>query len=61
LIDTMTGDGGGFILAASHTIPPETPIENIFAMYQEAGVTREAALDRAADFRAHRAAEGQRE
>ena len=46
LIDTMTGDGGGYILAASHTIPPETPMDNIFAMYQEAGVTREAALDR---------------
>ena len=44
----MTGDGGGYILAASHTIPPETPMENIFAMYHEAGVTREEAFDRAA-------------
>ena len=44
----MTGDGGGYILAASHTIPPETPLENIFAMYHEAGVTREEAFDRAA-------------
>ena len=26
LIDGMTSDGGGYILAASHTIPPETPI-----------------------------------
>jgi uroporphyrinogen decarboxylase len=52
LIDTMTGDGGGYILAASHTIPPETPVENIFAMYHEAGVTREAAFDRAAQIRA---------
>jgi uroporphyrinogen decarboxylase len=52
LIDGMTTDGGGYILAASHTIPPETPMENIFAMYEEAGVTREEALDRAADVRA---------
>ena len=51
LIDTMTGDGGGYILAASHTIPPETPIENIFAMYHEAGVTREEAFDRASQVR----------
>ena len=40
LIDTMTADGGGFILAASHTIPPETPVANIFAMYAAAGITR---------------------
>jgi uroporphyrinogen decarboxylase len=60
LIDAMTGDGGGYILAASHTIPPETPLDNIFAMYQEAGVTREAALDRAADVRAALAAEGRK-
>ena len=52
LIDTMTGNGGGYILAASHTIPPETPIENIFAMYHEAGVTREEAFDRASQVRA---------
>jgi uroporphyrinogen decarboxylase len=52
LIDGMTSDGGGYILAASHTIPPETPIDNIFAMYHEAGVTREEASDRAADIRA---------
>jgi len=32
LIDGMTCDGGGYILAASHTIPPETPVDNIFAM-----------------------------
>jgi uroporphyrinogen decarboxylase len=61
LIDVMTGDGGGYILAASHTIPPETPIENIFAMYQEAGVSREEALDRAAQVRATLAAEGNQE
>jgi uroporphyrinogen decarboxylase len=51
LIDGMTADGGGYILAASHTVPPETPIENIFAMYREAGVSREEAFDRAADIR----------
>jgi uroporphyrinogen decarboxylase len=51
LLDVMTGDGGGYILAASHTIPPETPEENIFAMYAEAGVTREEIFDRAAEIR----------
>jgi uroporphyrinogen decarboxylase len=51
LIDGMTADGGGYILAASHTIPPETPEENIFAMYAEAGVSREEILDRAAELR----------
>lgn len=51
LIEGMTYDGGGYILAASHTIPPETPIENIFAMYLAAGVTREGIYDRAADVR----------
>jgi uroporphyrinogen decarboxylase len=56
LIDNMTHDGGGYILAASHTVPPETPLENIFAMYQEAGVTREQAFDRAAQIRAAKAA-----
>jgi len=52
LIDCMTSDGGGYILAASHTIPPETPLDNIFAMYAEAGVSREEAFDRAASIRA---------
>jgi len=51
LIDGMTSDGGGYILAASHTIPPDTPEENIFAMYSEAGVSREEILDRAAGIR----------
>ena len=51
LIDTMTSDGGGYILAASHTIPPETPDENIFALYEEAGITREEIFDRAASVR----------
>jgi uroporphyrinogen decarboxylase len=52
LIEEMTGDGGGFILAASHTISPETPNENIFAMYEVVGITREEIRDRAADIRA---------
>jgi uroporphyrinogen decarboxylase len=51
LLDIMTADGGGFILAASHTIPPETPFENIFAMYAEAGLSRETLFDRAATLR----------
>ena len=54
LIEGMTADGGGFILAASHTIPPETPDENIFAMYTEAGINREEIFDRAAGIRASR-------
>lgn len=51
LIEIMTADGGGYILAASHTIPPETPLENIFALYQAAGITKEQILDVAADIR----------
>ncbi|MCL1909592.1 MAG: hypothetical protein FWG05_01515 [Kiritimatiellaeota bacterium] len=53
LIDTMTSDGGGFILAASHTIAPETPMENIFAMYHEAGLTKEMIFDAASELRRH--------
>lgn len=52
LIEGMTSDGGGYILAASHAVPPETPDENIFAMYEAAGITREEINDRAADIRA---------
>lgn len=52
LIDGMTADGGGFILAASHTIPPETPEANLFAMYEEVGISRESIFDRAAAIRA---------
>jgi uroporphyrinogen decarboxylase len=52
LIEGMTADGGGYILAASHTIPPETPDENIFAMYAEAGLSQEAVFDHAASIRA---------
>ncbi len=56
LLDGMTAatDGakaGGYILAASHTIPPETPDANIFALYDEAGITREEIFDRAAMLR----------
>jgi len=52
LIEGMTADGGGYILAASHTIPPETPIENILALYEAAGVAPEEIFDRASDIRA---------
>ena len=51
LIESMTSDGGGYILAASHTIPPETPDENIFAMYRAAGLSKEDIFDRAAEIR----------
>jgi uroporphyrinogen decarboxylase len=52
LIDAMTADGGGYILAASHTVPPETSDESIFAMYDAAGITCEEIFDRAASIRA---------
>ncbi|MBN2311323.1 MAG: hypothetical protein JXR94_20265 [Candidatus Hydrogenedentes bacterium] len=52
LIEGMTVDGGGYILAASHTVPPETPDDNIFAMYETAGITKEEIFDRAAVIRA---------
>ncbi len=52
LIEVMTGGGGGYILAASHSVPPETPLENIFAVYEAAGVTRQQIQDNAADIRA---------
>jgi uroporphyrinogen decarboxylase len=52
LVEGMTADGGGYILAASHTIPPDAPQENIFAMYREAGITREEIFDRASRIRA---------
>ena len=51
LIEGMTEGGGGYILAASHTVPPETPLENIFAMYEVAGISRQEIADRAADIR----------
>jgi uroporphyrinogen decarboxylase len=52
LIEGMTLDGGGYILAASHSVPPETPLENIFAMYAAAGESWSAIMDRAAAIRA---------
>ena len=52
LLEGMTAGGGGYILAASHTIPPETPTDNIFAMYEAAGVSREEIFDQAAAIRA---------
>lgn len=52
LLEGMTADGGGYILAASHTISPETPVTNIFAMYEVCGITRQEILDRAATIRA---------
>lgn len=51
LLEGMTTDGGGYILAASHTVPPESPDENIFAMYEEAGIPREEIFDKAAQLR----------
>jgi uroporphyrinogen decarboxylase len=51
LLEGMTRDGGGYIFAASHTVPPETSDENIFAMYDEAGVTRDEIFDHAAQLR----------
>ncbi|MFC1634681.1 uroporphyrinogen decarboxylase family protein [Planctomycetota bacterium] len=51
LLEGMSTYGGGYIFAASHTIPPETPDDNIFAMYDEAGISREEIFDRAANIR----------
>ena len=51
LIENMTSAGGGYILAASHSVPPETPDENIFAMYAAAGVSKEEIFDKAAQIR----------
>jgi hypothetical protein len=36
---------------AAHTVPPETPLENVFAMYEMAGISREEIFDRAAEIR----------
>jgi len=38
-------------LAASHAVPPETPIENIYAMYEAAGISKEKIWDNASDIR----------
>jgi uroporphyrinogen decarboxylase len=50
-IDIMTNDGGGYILAGTHTLAPETPLENIFALFQAAGLEKEKIYDGAADYR----------
>jgi len=51
LIEIMTSDGGGYILAASHTVPPETPLKNIFAIYEAIGFSEEYLLDTATTLR----------
>ena len=51
LLEGMTTGGGGYIFAASHTVPPETQDDNIFAMYNEAGITKENIFDKAAQIR----------
>lgn len=51
LIEHMTTDGGGYVLGGSHTIAPETPIENIFAMLAAAGLTEEQIRDTAGSLR----------
>jgi len=35
-IDTLASDGTGYILASCHCLQPNTPLENIIAMYDEA-------------------------
>jgi uroporphyrinogen decarboxylase len=55
LLEGMTAHGGGYILAASHTIPPETPDENIFALFAVAGVTKQEIFDHAAEIRRRQA------
>ena len=51
LLHKMCDDGGGYILAASHTVPPETPLTNVFMMYEVAGISREEIFDRASTIR----------
>jgi uroporphyrinogen decarboxylase len=52
LLDGMAACRGGYILATSHPVLPGTPVENLFAMLAEAGLTREEICDRAAEVRA---------
>jgi uroporphyrinogen decarboxylase len=35
-IDSLSSDGTGYILASCHNVQPNTPTENIMAMYEEA-------------------------
>ena len=51
LVEGMTAEGGGYILAASHAVPPETSLANVFAMYEAAGLTRDEIQERAAAVR----------
>ena len=42
-LDTLASDGTGYILSSCHNIQPNTPLENIIAMYESAhyyGTTR---------------------
>lgn len=52
LIDTMTSGGGAYILAASHAVPPETPLHNIYALYEAAGIPEPEIRERAEAIRA---------
>lgn len=49
LLEGMDALNGGYILAASHAVPPETPIENILALYAAVGIPREEIFERAAE------------
>jgi uroporphyrinogen decarboxylase len=51
LLEGMTTGAGGYIFAASHTVPPETPDDNSLPVYDEAGITKEEIFDRAAEIR----------
>lgn len=31
----ILGENGGFILSPSHNLQPDTPVENILAIYQD--------------------------
>ena len=51
-VKASTAELGGYILAASPTIPPETRGANILARNRGAGMRREENLDSAAGLRA---------
>jgi len=51
LIEGMAAGGAAYILAASHAVPPETPLKNIFALYAAAGISEEEIRDRASMIR----------
>jgi uroporphyrinogen decarboxylase len=53
LIEGMTTGGGGYILAASHTIPPETPDEKNFAKEEQGRNSKEKNLQPATKVRKH--------